>query len=79
MDYNREKIEEVVLALLTLTMTGDGVQVRAWKSHDWGVMESLHERGWISDPRSKAKSVVITEEGQAKAREFFEKHFGPGA
>lgn len=26
-------------------------------------MERLHERGYISDPQSKAKSVVMTEEG----------------
>ena len=26
-------------------------------------MNRLHEKGYISDPRGKAKSVVVTEEG----------------
>ena len=59
-DYDREKVEETVLALLWLTLDGDH---RAWKSHDWGVLDRLHERGYISDPKSKAKSVLLTDEG----------------
>jgi len=39
-------------------------------------MERLHENGFISDPRSKAKSVVFTEAGERRARELFEQHFG---
>lgn len=31
MEYDRDKVDEMVLALLTLTPAGDG---RAWKSHD---------------------------------------------
>ncbi|MDH3280731.1 MAG: DUF6429 family protein [Gammaproteobacteria bacterium] len=26
-------------------------------------MHLLHEKGWISDPQSKAKSVLLTKEG----------------
>ena len=72
-DYDREKVEEMVLALLSLTLDADG---RAWKSHDWGVLDRLHQRGYISDPKSKAKSVLLTEEGQRRARELFAHHFG---
>ncbi len=71
-DYDREKVEETVLALLWLTLDGDH---RAWKSHDWGVLDRLHERGYISDPKSKAKSVLLTDEGERRARELFERHF----
>ncbi len=39
-------------------------------------MNRLHESGMISDPRSKAKSVVLTEEGERRARELFDQHFG---
>ena len=53
MEYDREKVDETVLALLWLTLEGDG---RAWKGHDWDALERLHERGYISDPKSKAKS-----------------------
>jgi len=39
-------------------------------------MERLHEKGYISNPKGKAKSIVFTEEGQRRARELFEQHFG---
>jgi hypothetical protein len=68
MEYDREKVDEMVLALLALTMFPEGPGVRAWKCHDWDAMERLHERGYISDPKSKAKSVVMTEEGGRRAR-----------
>jgi hypothetical protein len=47
----------------------------AWKSHDWSAPDGLHEKGSISDPASKAKSVVLTEEGARLSKELFEKHF----
>jgi hypothetical protein len=75
-DYDREKVEETVLALLWLTLDGHR---RAWKSHDWDVLDRLHERGYISDPKSKAKSVLLTEEGERRARELFARHFGVDA
>jgi hypothetical protein len=76
MEYNRDKVDEMVLALLYLTMFREGRQgTRAWKSHDWDAMDRLHEKGYISDPKSKAKSVAMTAEGARRARELFEKHF----
>jgi hypothetical protein len=75
MEYDKEKVDEVVLALLYLTMFEDKPGRRAWKSHDWDAMDRLHEKGYISDPKSKAKSVVMTEEGAKRAQELFEKHF----
>lgn len=41
---------------------------RAWKGFPWEVMEHLHEQGLISDPRSRAKSVVLTEAGENQSR-----------
>jgi hypothetical protein len=38
-------------------------------------MERLHLKGFISDPESKAKSVVLSEEGEKRSRELFAKHF----
>ena len=29
----------------------------------------------LSDPKSKAKSVVLSEEGEKRSRELFAKHF----
>jgi hypothetical protein len=76
MDYDRNKVDEMVLALLTLTMMNDGLEVRAWKGHDWELLDRLHAAGYISDPKSKAKSVAFSEEGARRARELFALHFG---
>jgi Domain of unknown function (DUF6429) len=51
-DYDRDKVDEVVLALMYLTLhDGD----RAWKGFDWDVLDRLYEKGLIGDPKSKAK------------------------
>jgi len=76
MDYDCEKVDEITLALLWLTSFKDHGGIRAWKGQDWGTMERLHEKGLISDPKSKAKSVVLSEEGERQSRELFAKHFG---
>lgn len=72
MDYDKDKVDEMVLALLFLTLHGDG---RAWKGHDWDAMSRLYEKGMICDPVGKAKSVLLTEEGEKRCEELFRKHF----
>ena len=42
----------------------------------WDALDRLHAKGYISDPKSKARSVVLSEEGIERARELFEQHFG---
>lgn len=74
--YDQKKVDEMVLALLTLTMHKDGPDFRAWKGHDWEAMDRLYEQGYISDPKSKAKSVSLSPEGVQKAKELFAQHFG---
>lgn len=74
-DADKEKLAEVALAILWLGAHGDNYVTRVWKSIDWDVTDLLHENGWIADPRNKAKSVILTEEGKKLAEEFFEKHF----
>jgi Domain of unknown function (DUF6429) len=76
LDYDREKVDETVLALLWLTLHDD---YRAWKGHDWDVLARLHQRGYIDDPKNKAKSVLFTEEGKERSRELFARHFGVDA
>ena len=73
MEYDKDKVDEMVLALLYLTLhDGD----RAWKGHDWNAMDRLHAKGMIGDPVGKAKSVWLTEEGLRRSRELFMQHFG---
>lgn len=76
MDYDAEKVDRAVLALLHLTVHGDELGARAWKSHDWDAMNRLHEKGLIGDPVSKAKSVVMTEKGLEEAERLFQEMFG---
>ena len=75
MDIDQEKVEEMVLALLYLTTFKVGPGLRAWKSHAWSALDGLHEKGYISNPATKAKSVVLSEEGAKLSRELFEKYF----
>ena len=76
MEYDRDKVDEMVLALLSLTMFGDRTGLRAWKGHDWDALDRLHAKGYISDPKNKAKSVVVSAEGVKRSRKLFEKNFG---
>ena len=46
------------------------------KGQDWGVLNRLHEKGMIGDPKNKNKSVVLTEEGALRSEELFERFFG---
>ncbi len=75
MDYDQDKVDQTVLALLSLTMFSEAGATRAWKGHAWEVLDRLHVKGYISDPRSKAKSVCVTEEGTRYAHELFSRHF----
>jgi hypothetical protein len=76
-DYDEDKIDEVVLALLGFhAFEEDEYGARAWKSYDWDIMDRLHTEGYISDPKSKAKSVVLTPEALKRSQELFEQYFG---
>ena len=75
-NYDHNKVDEVILALLQLTLHDT---YRAWKGFDWDTLDRLYEKDWIENPRSKAKSVVLTEEGLAKSARLFQQYFGgPG-
>lgn len=73
--YRQEEIDKSVLALLYLNAFEDRLVTRAWKTFDWDAMDRLYEKGLISDPKSKAKSVVLTDEGLIAAEGAFRKLF----
>ena len=76
MDYDPDKVDEMVLALLHLTISEeDHGGARTWKSHDRDALVRLHAKGYIPDPKSKANSVVVTPAGAQRARDLFEQHF----
>lgn len=73
MEFDGDKIDESVLALLLL---GLHAQTRVWKGHDWIVLDRLFQKGYITDPARKAKSVVLTDLGLTEALRLFKKLFG---
>lgn len=72
---DNDLIDEAVLALMYLTLHGDKLQTRAWKSFDWGAMGRLHAKDLIFDPVNKAKSVALTEEGVKRSKVAFYRLF----
>lgn len=72
MELDEQRIDDAVLALLYLNLH-DGQ--RAWKSLNWEAMERLHEKGLISDPVGKAKSVVFSDEGLKESERLCRKLF----
>ena len=75
MNYDEEKVDEMVLALLYLTSFTERGITRAWKGQDWDVLNRLCEKGLISDPKSKAKSVVLSEDAAKESARLFQKYF----
>ena len=75
MKVDTDKIDEMVLALLRLTSFEYRNSIRSWKGYDWDSLNRLCEKGMIGNPRGKAKSVVMTDEGAKRARELFEQLF----
>ena len=73
--YNEDKVDEVVLALLHLNTFSEGGVCRAWKSLNWDSLNRLHQKGLISDPKSRAKSVQITDDGRAQSEKLFAQFF----
>lgn len=75
MEINEQKVDEISLALLYLTTFKDKQGFRAWKGHSWDVLGRLHQSGYIDDPRTKAKSVLLTDEGLTRSKLLFETYF----
>lgn len=71
MTYDRAVASDLALALLYLTLH-DGQRV--WKGLDWDVLDHLHEQGLISDPRGRARSVVLSDDGLARAKAMFDRY-----
>ena len=73
-----DRIDEAVLALLYLGIHEQDRMIpgaRTWKSHDWDALDRLHAKGLISDPATKAKSVILTEDGLRECEAAFRRLF----
>jgi hypothetical protein len=69
-DWN--KVDDCALALLYF---GRHENYRTWKGFAWEIMNRLYEKGYISDPVGKAKSVVFTDEGLTRSAQLVEENF----
>jgi hypothetical protein len=76
---NTDKIDDAVLALLHLTSFTEGkgelAFTRAWKGQDPEALNRLHQKGLISDPKNKNKSVALSKQGSQKAEALFQRLF----
>ncbi|GJI92546.1 DUF6429 family protein [Duganella hordei] len=68
MTRDTDKIDKAVLALLQLGLHDEN---HTWKTFDWDAMSRLYEKGLISNPVGKAKSVELTEQGMVESRRLF--------
>lgn len=62
MEYDEDKVNEMMLVLLYLTLGDDR---RAWKELDWNAMDRLCDEGMIADPQNRNKPAALTEQGAA--------------
>jgi hypothetical protein len=51
MEHDRDKVDEVTLALFWLTSFREAGVRRAWKGHDWDTMERLYSQGYVGTQR----------------------------
>ena len=71
-----DRIDGAALAVLSLTLHDTN---RVWKGLDWEVLARLHEKGLITKPVGKAKSVYLTEDGiDEAARQRVQLFMQPG-
>lgn len=68
-----DRVDEAALAIMLLGLHGGW---RTWKGVNWEVLNRLHDKGLITDPKSKAKSVIFTEQGLGEAQRLFQGLFG---
>ncbi len=73
MDYDQDKVEEFVLALLGVFEFDRG---KVWKRYDFAVMDSLYSKGLNSNPKGRQESVFLSAEGFARAKELAAIYFG---
>jgi hypothetical protein len=81
MDFDLQKIDDAVLALLwhgRFRMDRHSPAWSAWKGHDWDTLNRLHEAGLIGNAHNKNKSVMLTEEGARKGEALCKQLFGGG-
>ena len=72
MEYDENRVDDMMLALLWLNMFDQGPGTRVWKRHDFKHMDRLHEKGFIDNPKGKTKTAMVTRKGVKGQKSFSE-------
>ncbi len=75
MDYDKDKVDEMTLALMYLVASSSPEGGRAWRTFDAPTLDRLRQKGWIAELRSRSATVDLTPEGMRKAEQLFREHF----
>ena len=73
MEFDTDAVDDATLALMFLTLAHGGTA--SWKGYDWDTTDRLYEKGYLENPRSKSKSIPLTEEGRARCERLFHEMF----
>ena len=71
MEYDQDKVDKTILALLYLTSSHDQYATRAWMGLDLAVLDRLHAKGFIGDPAGKGPTSDLTEKAQLYPKSCF--------
>lgn len=74
-EYDKNKVDELALALLHLSTFEGELGLKVWKNLDLGILTRLYEKGFISNPITSARSVAISKEAAKESERLFRKHF----
>ena len=77
MEHGASELDEADLAPLYGNSSENHQEEKAWKGAAWEAPERIYEKGPTDGPKSKAKSVVLTEEGRRAAEQVFQSIFVP--
>lgn len=78
MEYDKDKADELTLALMYIVMSKERDGGRAWKGFDLQILTRLHRKGWIAEPKLREMTLTVTPEGVRKAEEMYRKYLGDG-
>lgn len=76
MEYDKDKVDEITLALLYLTTSRGEYGAKAWKGIDKFTLDRLVEKGYISELDRNKPTLLLSEEGERLSKELFTKFFG---
>jgi len=75
MEYNQDKVDDMVLALMYLASSTNEFGTRAWKGLDIKILDRLVKKGLVSDPGDKSPTLLLSPEGADRSKRLFEEYF----